>query len=86
MFSPRTKEFFRVGDRVLLIDTSHSGFDFHGIGLVAGRATGVVEQLPEEKHLGASVLVLFDWIDGSICVSRHRLQLENPLERLGREI
>jgi hypothetical protein len=78
-------EFFRVGDRVLLISTDGSPFDFAGAGLVAMRSLGDVIQLPDHDGVRGSVVVQFDGIGGGIAVLVERLQLVNPVERLARE-
>ena len=81
------EEFFRIGDRVVLTDTSGSCFDFAGAGLVSGVSKGTVVQLPDHVGVAASVLVQFDRLgDVALAIEKRRLLLDNPLDRLEREI
>jgi hypothetical protein len=78
--------YFRIGDRVLLVDTAGSSFDFSGAGLVVGQAKGTIIELPSYPSTMQSVLDYFDDIALAITVLKTRILLENPLERLAREV
>ena len=81
-----TDEYYRIGDRVVLIDTRRAMFDFDGAGLIAGVSQGVVSQLPDHDGIAGSVCVKFDGFDLDIAVSKRRLLLVSPLERMARDI
>ena len=83
---PYRETYFRIGDRVILTDTSGASFDFTGAGLLVGQSRGIVAQLPDTERTSVSVLVEFDGIGFPIAIKKTRLLLENPLERMAREI
>jgi hypothetical protein len=83
---PYKETFYRVGDRVLLVATCGSSFDFEGARLIVGEARGTVVQLPDHVGVSESVIVHFDkWPGTDIAIAKSRLSLDNPLDRLERE-
>jgi hypothetical protein len=79
-------EYFRIGDRVVLTDTKGSSFDFIAARLAEWVSEGIIIQLPDNDMTADAVIVRFDGLDAEIAVLKRRLLLQNPLERLAREI
>lgn len=79
-------EHYRVGDRVVLIDTRRATFNFEGAGLIAGVSSGTVSRVPDRDCIAGSVLIKFDGFDFDIAVAKRRLLLVSPMKQMTHEI